>query len=214
MKRPFAGWRGCGGPDFVRRGGRLCPPQPKVVDARGRAGTAPPVADEACPPQGSGPIFTARRVWKSVFGLPQREHDFLQRLTVRGRASPPTVGRAVPFAIQPALGWPMPRPGRRVVGPYGGGRYRLPSTRPGWVSLPWRRAIRESPLRCNHGGIGFSVGALHEAPAARNDFAATYGRRAGIAPSSGPAGPPSPQGEGGVFWRFIVHRSLFGGQIW
>ena len=33
---------------------------------RGRAGTAPPVADEACPPQGSGPIFTARRVWKSV----------------------------------------------------------------------------------------------------------------------------------------------------
>ena len=32
----------------------------------GCAGTAPPVADEACPPQGSGPIFTARRVWKSV----------------------------------------------------------------------------------------------------------------------------------------------------
>ena len=24
------------------------------------------MADEACPPQGSGPIFTARRVWKSV----------------------------------------------------------------------------------------------------------------------------------------------------
>ena len=30
----------------------------------------------------------------------------------------------------------------------------------------------------------FFVGALHEAPAARNDFVATYGRRAVIAPSS------------------------------
>ena len=35
VKRPFAGWRGCGGQVFVRRGGRLCPPQPKVVDAQG-----------------------------------------------------------------------------------------------------------------------------------------------------------------------------------
>ena len=33
---------------------------------------------------------------------------------------------------------------------------RSPSNRPGWVSLPERRTIRESPLRCNHGGIGFS----------------------------------------------------------
>ena len=40
--------------------------RPQAVTDEGRADTAPPVADEACPPQGSGPIFMARRVWKSV----------------------------------------------------------------------------------------------------------------------------------------------------
>ena len=47
------------------------------------------------------------------------------------------------------------------------GRCRVPFNRPWRVSLPGSRAIRESPLRCNHGGIGFFVGALHEAPVCR-----------------------------------------------
>ena len=34
-----------------------------------------------------------------------------------------------------------------VVAPYGDCRYHFSSTRPGWFSLPGRRAIRESPLR-------------------------------------------------------------------
>ena len=46
----------------------------------------------------------------------------------------------------------------------------------------------------------FSVGALHEAPAARNDFAATYGRWAVVAPSSASLrSAPSPQGEGHIY---------------
>ena len=128
---------------------------------------------------------------------------------------------------------------------------------PAWVGIVTpARAIRESPLRCHRGGIGFFVGALHEAPVCRlaglrkgkvfvrrggrlcppqpkvvdaqgvdsasdtprrmsgwwsqcpwgRSSAPTHGCRfytsfnppgRASPPSSGPAWPPSPQGEGG-----------------
>ena len=85
-------------------------------------------------------------------------------------------GRAsMPLAAQPVLG--VYRPlirhgplGRATFPPRGKAArflFRATIQPPLAVFATGQRAIRESPLRCNHGGIGFFVGALHEAPVCR-----------------------------------------------
>ena len=125
---------------------------------RGRAGTAPPVADEACPPQGSGPIFMARRVWKSVCrnestsfpgNFPQYR-PLIPPSVRTGVPSPQGEGKAVFVTAfhPPGLGGGRCRVrAAGGVGPYGGGTIPF-SIHPAWVVIVnWPRAIRESPLR-------------------------------------------------------------------
>ena len=86
----------------------------------GRAGTAPPVADEACPPQGSGPIFTARRVWKSV----------CRNESTSFPGTFPVVAPYDGFRLPPTRPerWSVPGRGRFLKRPYGGhggGRFCL-----------------------------------------------------------------------------------------
>ena len=118
------------------------------------------MADEACPPQGSGPIFTARRVWKSVCRNESTRfcsdfrcvgaHRPLIRHGPLGRATFPPKGKArrllLSFAIHPALAGMA-----TVFGPPGA------SDGPRGTSgcrnqCPWGS---RRPLRCNHNGVGF-----------------------------------------------------------
>ena len=124
----------------------------------GRAGTAPPVADEACPPQGSGPIFTARRVWKSV--CRNEGTRYFGKLPVD---APSSVSFAATFPPGGRRGdfcylLPLIRclvMGDTASGPPGasaptvGGRYCFPSTRPWRWPLPYRGRFVNRP----YGGL-------------------------------------------------------------
>ena len=166
------GWRDTRGPDFVRRGGRLCPPQPKVVGAQG--------ADSASD--------TPRRM----------------------------------------SGWWSQCPWGRSSAPTHGCRCRVPSTLPGWVSLPsfgppGASAPTVVVVTAHHppglGGYRYlGGGRFVNRPYGAIIAASVFSfRRAGPACPALPVGGVA-EGRGlrrvRRFWRFIVHRSLFDGQIW